>query len=160
MARALVAFGSNIDPERNVVEAVRALAARVRLVRVSPVYETPPVGAPGSPPFVNGIVVIETDLPADALRRDVLRAIEAACGRVRSSDPNTPRPIDLDLVSHGDEVFEDPASAAHVAVPFADLFPDRAAASRERAGFRRRPDLDERLEAVRANAGRAARPEV
>ena len=150
MTRTLVAFGSNIDPDRNVVRAVEALAAAVRIVRIAPVYETPPLDAPGSPPFVNGIIEIDTDLPADALRRNVLHAIEAECGRIRSADPNAPRPIDLDLVPPGEKELAD-----HVAVPLADLFPEHGPVPTP-PGFRRRLDL----EAALANAGRAARPEV
>ena len=160
MTRVLVAFGSNINPDRNVVEAVKALAARVRVVRISPVYENPPVGAPDAPPFINGIIEIDTDLDGDALRRDILRPIEAACGRVRSPDLNTPRPIDLDIILHGEEMVQDPASADHVAVPFADLFPDRIGFPLDRSAFRRRPNLESRLDAAVPNAGRPARPAV
>lgn len=153
MTRALVAFGSNIDPDRNVVEALRRLAGRVTIVAVSPVYETPPAGTTG-PPFLNGAVEIETDLDAEALRTGVLRTVEEEMGRRRTADPNAPRPIDLDLVFHGDRMREDPAGHAHVLVPLADLAPDRihpptgaplrelaARRSTEAAAFRKRTDL-------------------
>ena len=44
MNRVYIALGSNIDSERNVRAAVRQLAARFRLLAVSPIYETAPVG--------------------------------------------------------------------------------------------------------------------
>lgn len=83
MTEAFVGVGSNLDPETNVVEGLRRLAAATRLRGVSTFYRTAPIGSPGSPPFANGAVRIETDLPPRALQFDVLRAIEAAVGRVR-----------------------------------------------------------------------------
>ncbi|MBI4565219.1 MAG: 2-amino-4-hydroxy-6-hydroxymethyldihydropteridine diphosphokinase [Planctomycetes bacterium] len=155
MTRAFVAFGSNIDPERHVVEAIRRLAELVRLLRVSPIYETPPVGAPGAPAFLNGVVEIETELPRERLIADVLRAVEDQLGRRRTANSNAPRTIDLDLILFGGEMHADPARHAHVAVPLADLVPDwihplqgasmavlRARFKGEEERFRRRPDVD------------------
>ncbi len=125
MPVALISFGSNVNPERNVPEALRALAAKTRILSVSPVYETPPVGREDAPRFLNGAVRIETDLSPEALEEKVLHLIERDLGRVRTEDPNAPRTIDLDLVFYGDRMLRDPAAYAFVAVPVADLEPDR-----------------------------------
>ncbi|RMF26441.1 MAG: 2-amino-4-hydroxy-6-hydroxymethyldihydropteridine diphosphokinase [Chloroflexi bacterium] len=132
VSKAVVAFGSNIEPERFLPAAVRELARRVRLLAVSPVYQTPPVGAPGTPPFLNGALLLETSLSPRDLRQQVLRPIEAALGRVRGEDPNAPRTIDLDLVLYEGWVCAEPdlelpapdvLRYAHVALPLADLVP-------------------------------------
>ena len=70
------------------------------LVRVSSIHETAPVDAPpGSPPFLNMVVVGHTYLlPQELL--DTLHAIEARLGRVRR-ERNGPRTIDLDLILYG-----------------------------------------------------------
>lgn len=132
MTRVFIALGSNIDPERNLPEAVRRLAARCELLAVSPVYETAPVGKTDQPNFLNAAALIDTDRAAEVLKAQVLRAIEAELGRVRTEDKNAPRTIDLDIALYGDQVLDtgtlrvpdpDIRRHAHVAVPLADLAP-------------------------------------
>jgi len=130
--RVLVALGSNIDSERNLSEAVRRLALYCRLVAVSPVYETTPVGTTDQPNFLNAAVLIETALTAAELKTRVLRTIEQELGRVRTEDKNAPRTIDLDIALFGDQVLDlgprhipdpDILMYPHIAVPLADLAP-------------------------------------
>ncbi|MCB9828555.1 MAG: 2-amino-4-hydroxy-6-hydroxymethyldihydropteridine diphosphokinase [Planctomycetes bacterium] len=68
LRRAVVALGSNIEPERWVPWAIARLQARFRDVLVSTAYRAAAVGPPGQPPFVNAVVVLATDLPLPALR--------------------------------------------------------------------------------------------
>lgn len=131
--RVFVALGSNIEPERNIREAIRLLASRCRLLAVSPVYQTKPVGKTDQADFLNAAALIETELGSAELKAQVLQEIERALGRVRSADKNAPRTIDLDITLFNDEVFDlvhrhipDPELLlyAHVAVPIADLAPE------------------------------------
>ena len=133
MPKAVIAFGSNIEPEKYVPLALRRLPEHVRILSVSPVYRTPPVGAPGSPPYWNGALLVETDIPPQELHDRVLRGIEAELGRVRSANPNAPRTIDLDLVLYEGVTSDAPRLPlpspdlfryAHVAIPVADIVPD------------------------------------
>lgn len=94
---AYLSLGSNIEPEANLPAAVRLLAQMTRLTVVSRVWETTPVGLSGQANFLNAAVVVETDLPALALKHEVLEVIERQLGRVRQADKNAPRPIDLDI---------------------------------------------------------------
>lgn len=96
--RALIALGSNIDPERNLPAAAARLAAHpdLRVLAASGVYESPSLGRPGDPRFHNAALAVETVLEPPALRAE-LRRIEAEMGRVRGEDRYAPRPIDLDL---------------------------------------------------------------
>jgi len=82
-ARAFIAVGSNIDAERNVTAALELLGRHVRIVAVSRFYQTPALGAPGSPDFLNGVVEIETELEPLELKRLVLLAVESELGRER-----------------------------------------------------------------------------
>ena len=132
MNRVLLSLGSNIDSETNLREALRRLASRCRVLAVSPVYETAPVGNPAQPAFLNAAALIETELTADALKTRVLRAIEQELGRVRRDDRNAPRTIDLDIAlvvaSAADagpagSAHPDILRYAHVAVPLADIAP-------------------------------------
>jgi 2-amino-4-hydroxy-6-hydroxymethyldihydropteridine diphosphokinase len=132
---AYVGVGSNIDPERNVLAAVRALARVAHVAGVSTFYRTAALGRPNDPFFVNGVLAVDTDAPALALKRDVLRRIERELGRRRGADPDAPRTIDLDLLLYDGAVcrtdaltLPDPAIAerAFVAWPLAELAPGLA----------------------------------
>lgn len=131
----LIGFGSNVAPERHLPQALARLRRAVEVRAVSGVYASAPVGAPGTPPFLNAAARCRTDLPAVRLKAEVLRGIEAALGRRRSADRNAPRTIDLDLLLYGDAVVEGAASelrlpepdllsSPHVAVPAAEAWPE------------------------------------
>jgi len=130
--RAFISLGSNIDPEDNLQGAVQRLADRTRLLAVSRVYQTKPVGKTDQPDFLNAAVLVETELTARELKSQVLGAIEAELGRVRTEDKNAPRTIDLDISLFNDEILEvegrhipDPEvlQYLHIARPLADLAP-------------------------------------
>jgi 2-amino-4-hydroxy-6-hydroxymethyldihydropteridine diphosphokinase len=132
MARAFLGIGSNIEPERNVAAALRLLAGQVRILGISTVYRTAPVGRPGQPPFYNCVVEIETGL-APSQVRSALRGIEGELGRRRRADRYAPRTIDLDLLLYDDLVMAtaelvlpDPqiAQRPFLALPLYELAPE------------------------------------
>lgn len=110
MTAALVALGGNLEPRRtHLLAAVAELGALpgTRVLAVSTLRETAPEGCPpGSGPFLNGAVLLETDLPPRALL-DALLAIEERHGRRRLAH-NAPRTLDLDLLLHGTERVDEP----------------------------------------------------
>ena len=129
----LIALGSNIEPEENLPRAVELLALDIEIVAASAVYACPPIGAPGTPEFLNAVLSVRTRRGPRGLKFAILRAVESRLGRRRGSDRNAPRTIDLDLVLFGDRVemasdlvLPDPAllTEAHVAVPAADVAGD------------------------------------
>jgi 2-amino-4-hydroxy-6-hydroxymethyldihydropteridine diphosphokinase len=79
---------------------VNALGAIIRIVRASTIHETAAVDAPpGSPPFLNMVVIGYTILaPSELLAQ--LQIIEHRLGRIRHGVRNEPRTIDLDLILH------------------------------------------------------------
>ena len=101
--RAFVALGSNLGDRRAHLDRARAalsLLPTTRLVAVSSVEETAPLGAMAQPPYLNQMVALDTMLSPDALLA-ALHAIERAQGRIRGERWGA-RTIDLDLVRHGD----------------------------------------------------------
>ena len=135
MARAFVAFGSNLgDREATIRSALAALAAAdgVEVTAVSSFAETDPVGYLDQPRFVNGAAELRTDLPPRALL-ELLLAVEARFGRDRAAVPaGGPRTLDLDLLLYGDETIEEPGlqiphprlhERAFVVRPLAELDP-------------------------------------
>jgi GTP cyclohydrolase I len=135
VTKAIVALGSNIRPRYNLPSGLAALAAHpaVGVVATSSVYETAPVGAgSGQPPFHNAAVLIDTPLDPAGLRA-VLRDIEAEHRRMRSTDRNAPRTLDLDVVAYEGFVGSIGGSSMpapdlgvlpHLAVPAAEVAPD------------------------------------
>lgn len=110
MAIALVALGSNLgeraDQLNRAVENLRSQFP-IRVLQRSGWIETDPVGGPpGQPPFLNGVVELETELkPHDLLQ--ALLTVETAMGRVRTV-VNAPRTVDLDLLIYDDLILDEP----------------------------------------------------
>jgi 2-amino-4-hydroxy-6-hydroxymethyldihydropteridine diphosphokinase len=97
---AYIGAGSNLDPEKNLLEALRLLLPE-GLKRVSTVYRTEPVGEPGQPFFYNCVAEMKTNRTALELKCKVLRPVEEALGRRRGGEKCAPRQIDLDLILYG-----------------------------------------------------------
>ncbi len=109
--RVYVGLGSNLgDRAETLRAAIARLSAspRVEVQGVSSLRETDPVGPiADQPPFLNGVVVLETSLnPRELLDR--LLEIEAEFGRTREGPPGGPRTLDLDLLLYGDERVDEP----------------------------------------------------
>jgi 3-oxoacyl-[acyl-carrier protein] reductase len=109
MTNSYIALGSNLgdrdDFLRRALTALRQTEG-VEVTRVSPWYETRPVGGPaGQGPFLNAVAEIRTEQgPHDLLA--VLLTIEQELGRERR-EKEGPRTIDLDLLLYGDLVHKD-----------------------------------------------------
>jgi len=106
--QAFIAVGSNIEPEHHIRLALEQLARHVTITGLSTFYRTPPLHRPEQPTFINGVVRIETAIPARALKFEVLRTVESRLGRVRTVDKYAPRTIDLDIVLYGSQVIAEP----------------------------------------------------
>ncbi|CAG1064818.1 2-amino-4-hydroxy-6-hydroxymethyldihydropteridinediphosphokinase [uncultured bacterium] len=132
METAYIGLGSNIDPEKNLLEALRALLPE-GLNRVSAVYRTEPVGPPGQPFFYNCVAELSTSRPPLELKLGVLRPIEEALGRKRvTEDRYSARQADLDLILYGSLEVNTPAlvlpdpdiyARPFLAVPLLELAP-------------------------------------
>jgi 2-amino-4-hydroxy-6-hydroxymethyldihydropteridine diphosphokinase len=106
MTKAFIAIGSNINPAENIRKALRGLGCHVHIAGLSTVYLTEPEDRPDQPPYYNCVAAIETDLPPEKLKYEVLRHVEAELGRVRTADRYAPRTIDLDLIVYDDLTIE------------------------------------------------------
>ena len=134
IARAYLGLGSNIgDRLAHLQAAVDGIAATpdVRVVAVSRVYETTPVGGPPQDDYLNAVVAVDTTLAA----RDLLalaQRLEADEQRVHAERWG-PRTLDVDVLLVGDERVDEPDLAvpqprmterAFVLVPLADVAPE------------------------------------
>ncbi|MFC4260245.1 2-amino-4-hydroxy-6-hydroxymethyldihydropteridine diphosphokinase [Marinobacter lacisalsi] len=101
---AWIGLGSNLEePLQQLASAVTALAMlpRSTLLDQSPFYRSRPMGPQDQPDFVNGVVLLQTSLPAESLLNELQR-LEQQQGRVRERHWG-PRTLDLDLLLYGCE---------------------------------------------------------
>ncbi|HXF57670.1 MAG TPA: 2-amino-4-hydroxy-6-hydroxymethyldihydropteridine diphosphokinase [Actinomycetota bacterium] len=106
--RAYLGLGSNLgDRLANLQRAVELLGATegVRVLRSSRVYETEAVGPP-QPDYLNAVAEVETTLPPRGLL-EACRSVEERMGRVRGERWG-PRVIDVDVLTYGREVVNEP----------------------------------------------------
>ena len=99
-------LGSNIgDRESNIQQALEQLQTDdLRLLRVSSLYETEPMGFSDQPWFLNQVAEFETELqPPQALH--LIQAVEKNLGRKREI-VNGPRTIDIDILLFGDVIMK------------------------------------------------------
>ncbi len=100
METVYLGLGSNLgDREANLGTALAALSCRIMIDKVSPVYETEPVGYADQPWFLNLVCCGQTIMePYDLLA--FVKMIERQMGR-EENFPNGPRPIDIDILFFG-----------------------------------------------------------
>ena len=132
--RVYVGLGSNLrDPLRQVQAAITELAALddTSLIAQSPWYGSKAVGPGKQPDYINGVVCLETRLPAETLL-DALQALEQGHERVRQERWG-PRTLDLDLLLYGNQIIRTQRlQVPHpwltrrnfVVLPLADIAPD------------------------------------
>ncbi len=102
--RAYVGLGSNLgDRAGNLLLGVRGmLSASLRVLRLSSVYETEPVGvSEEQPAYLNAVAELGPPLPPPEELLARLLKIEYALGR-RRAHANAARTLDLDLLLCGD----------------------------------------------------------
>ena len=124
-------LGSNMGNRRgNLDEALDFLAQRMKISCISSVYDTDPVGNVDQPRFLNMVCMVHTRLEPAALLA-LGKGIESKMGRVFGK-VNAPRPIDIDILTYGDQVVETPelaiphpkmAERGFVLVPLAEIAP-------------------------------------
>jgi 2-amino-4-hydroxy-6-hydroxymethyldihydropteridine diphosphokinase len=103
---AYLGLGSNIgNREENIRQALDLLqTGDLRMLRLSSLYETEPMGFQDQPWFLNQVAEFATDLtPLQVLRR--IQDVEKTLGRKREII-NGPRIIDVDIVLFGDVVMK------------------------------------------------------
>jgi 2-amino-4-hydroxy-6-hydroxymethyldihydropteridine diphosphokinase len=141
VTRFALGLGSNVgDRLAHLRFAVECLGDVGGVDAVSGLYESAPVGGPVQGPFLNAVVVVESDLEPPALL-ERLQEIEAEAGRVRGTRWG-PRTLDLDIVSSdGTSVSQETLEIPHpraamrefVLRPLAEVWPDARVAPDIRA---------------------------
>lgn len=90
-------MGSNIAPEQNVEQALVFLRKQFEVLAVSALERTAPIGIKEQADFLNGAVLLRTDMNLSELE-PWLKQLEDEMGRDRTVARFGPRVIDLDVV--------------------------------------------------------------
>ena len=124
-------IGSNLgNREANLDRAIEMLSERMKVGKVSSIYDTEPLDNPDQPRFLNMVCEISTRLTPEGLLV-LAKGIESKMGRV--SKTGQPRTIDIDILLYGDVVMDTPdlviphprmIHRAFVLVPLAEIAPD------------------------------------
>jgi 2-amino-4-hydroxy-6-hydroxymethyldihydropteridine diphosphokinase len=127
-----LALGANLgNRKENLRMALRYVSTLSRIDAVSSLYETKPIGDEAQPNYYNAVCRLTTGLSPQALL-DYLKRVEFEIGR-RPAARWGSRPIDLDLLLHGEHVIEAEklvvphprlSERAFVLVPLAEIAPD------------------------------------
>ena len=124
-------LGSNLgDRQANLDRALEFLSQRVRMGKISSIYDTEPLGDSNQPRFLNLVCQAFTRLEPPALLA-LAKGIERKLGRVGKS--GTPRTIDIDILLYDDQVIDTPelviphpkmAERAFVLIPLDEIASD------------------------------------
>jgi len=133
LKKIFLGLGSNVGDRRATLDrGLEALnAPDLRILRVSPIYETEPQGLREQEWFLNLVAEAETSLfPRQLLQR--IRRVEREFGRKRTV-ANGPRTLDIDILFFGRSIIQSAdlqvphprySERRFVLAPMADLAPD------------------------------------
>ena len=125
-------LGSNLgNRQDNLDRALDFLSQRLRVGKISSVYDTEPLDNINQSRFLNLVCQVYTRLaPMELLT--LAKGIESKLGRVFGKS-NVPRPIDIDILFYDEQVIETPeliiphprlTERAFVLIPLAEIAPD------------------------------------
>src|SRR4030043_1593482 len=126
-----LSLGSSLgNRQENLDRALKLLSERMRLGKVSSIYDTEPIGLVSQPRFLNLACEVFTRLTPEGLLA-LVKGIEQKMGRYSRS--GEPRVIDIDIILYGDKVVDTPELVipppemhhrSFVLLPLAEIAPD------------------------------------
>ena len=119
-------LGSNIDPVENLNKSINLLNDDIatKILKCSSVWESRSIGYDGAN-FLNAVVEIETNLSTGEFKTQVIKRIEKDLNRIRTENKNSPRTIDIDILTINSEIIDQEIwEFAHISAPLSELYPD------------------------------------
>ncbi|ASU85755.1 2-amino-4-hydroxy-6-hydroxymethyldihydropteridine diphosphokinase [Nocardiopsis gilva YIM 90087] len=138
--RVVLALGSNLGDRMATLQGAVDTLSRdpsLRIVAISPVYETAPVGGPEQGAYLNAVVAADCSLRPRALL-ELTQGVEQEFYRVRAVRWG-PRTLDIDILDFDAETSDDPVltlphprahERAFVLRPWSDIDPDAVVVGR------------------------------
>jgi 2-amino-4-hydroxy-6-hydroxymethyldihydropteridine diphosphokinase len=131
LVTAYLSLGSNLgDRQENLDRALKLISERMRIGKISSIYDTEPVGLVNQPRFLNLACEVFTRLAPEALLA-LFKGFELKMGRYSRS--GEPRIIDIDIILYGDQVVNTPDlviphprmhERSFVLIPLTEIAPD------------------------------------
>jgi 2-amino-4-hydroxy-6-hydroxymethyldihydropteridine diphosphokinase len=125
-------LGSNLGSrEDSLKKAIELISHRMRVGKVSSIYDTRPIGDENQPRFLNMACEVSTMLPPASLLA-LLQGFELKLGRIPAR-VSAPRPIDIDILLFGETTVDSPglviphprlAEREFVLTPLAEIAPE------------------------------------
>ncbi len=135
MISVFIGLGTNVEPREKYLQCALseiATSGSIKIVRISSIYETKPLGETASGNFLNMVIEIITELSPKTLFL-MLQNVEIKMGR-QQRERWGDREIDLDILLYGDEVILESylqiphpriAERDFVIVPLSEINPDQ-----------------------------------
>lgn len=104
-----IGLGSNLaQPLQQLQQAIAAMVhiPETKVIRLSSLYRSRPMGPQDQPDYVNGVVELASALTPRQLLKE-LQKIELQQGRVRKANRWGPRTLDLDILLFGQQIIAD-----------------------------------------------------
>ncbi len=124
-------LGSNLgNRQENLDRALKLLSERMRMGKISSIYDTEPIGPIDQPRFLNLAAEAFTNLKPEGLLM-MVKGIEQKMGRY--SRTGEPRIIDIDILLYGDQIVDtsdlkiphpEMTRRSFVLVPLSEIAPD------------------------------------
>nr|MBD3623579.1 2-amino-4-hydroxy-6-hydroxymethyldihydropteridine diphosphokinase [Sunxiuqinia sp.] len=105
MNTCIIGIGSNIEAEAHIPRAIELIGRDCKILKISKMMKTKPIGYTNQADFTNGAVKIETNWSRRELNL-YLKKIEDQLGRDRTQIKFGPRTIDLDLMIWNGQVVD------------------------------------------------------
>ncbi len=105
MKKIILGIGSNLgNKKQNIKKALNLIKEKTKIIKISNLYLTKPVGYLNQDKFLNGAIILNTILkPLELL--DFLKSIETKLKRIKTFK-NGPRTIDLDILYYEDKIIK------------------------------------------------------
>ena len=99
-----IILGSNINPSQNFHKGLSLIHQQFNVLDQSPIIKTTAIGPNiNHKLFYNAAVKIKTNQTASQLKYQYLRPIEKQLNRIRTSNPNSDRTFDADVVLYNND---------------------------------------------------------
>jgi 2-amino-4-hydroxy-6-hydroxymethyldihydropteridine diphosphokinase len=131
MVSVYLGLGSNLgNRQANLDMALKLLSERMRMGKISSIYDTEPLDNVNQPRFLNLACEVQTRLAPEGLLA-LVKGIEQKMGRY--SRTGEPRIIDIDILLYGNTVMESPnltipharmVNRSFVLAPLSEIAPD------------------------------------
>jgi len=118
MSTAYIGTGSNIEPYKNIENALTLLKKTVKVTKCSTFYRTKPLYDRDQNDYINGVWEITTDMNPENIKFEVLKKIEKLLGRKKTTDKFMSRTIDLDLILYDDLIL----NIENIVLPDKDIY--------------------------------------